>query len=72
METLDCYIDRLQNEFGLNAFYKETRVALPAWCDEDRKARKQLIERLYARPTRVRELIWLTRNAFRDVFPTWN
>jgi hypothetical protein len=69
---LIAIIDRLENEFALNPFYGEARVVAPEWYGEEHKAWNQMIERLYVRRTRVRELIWSTHNAVRDAFPNWN
>lgn len=71
METFDPWLDRLESEFTLNALYEEAQHVPPEWYGQDHEAWKGLIERLYLRRTRVRELIWSARNAVRDAFPNW-
>jgi HipA-like protein len=72
IETFDPWLDRIENEFTLSALYEEANRVPPEWYSEDEEAWKRLIEHLYLRRTRVRELIWSVRNAVRDAFPNWN
>lgn len=72
IETFDRWIDRLENEFTLSALYEEAQYIPSEWYGEDYEAWNRLIEHLYVRRTRVRELIWSARNAVRDAFPNWN
>lgn len=72
METFDPWIDRLENEFTLSVLYEEAQQVPPEWYDDDHDAWHRLIEHLYRRRNRVRELIWSARNALRDAFPNWN
>jgi hypothetical protein len=72
IETFDPWLDRLESEFTLSALSEEAQRVPAEWYGEDNCAWEGLIERLYARRTRTRELIWLTRNAVRDAFPNWN
>jgi hypothetical protein len=72
METFDHWLDLLENEFTLSALYEEAQHVPTEWYGEDHGAWEGLIERLYLRRTRVRELIWSTRNAVGDAFPNWN
>jgi hypothetical protein len=72
IETFDPWLDRLESEFTLSALHEEAQHVPTEWYGEDNYAWEALIERLYARRTRIRELIWLTRNAVRDAFPNWN
>jgi HipA-like protein len=72
IETFDPWIDRLENEFTLSALYEEARLIPTEWYGEDHEAWEGLIERLYLRRTRVRELIWSARNAVHGAFPNWN
>lgn len=41
------------------------------WCDRDRHLVARMLERLFCRRTRVRDLIEQTRKAAEDVFPNW-
>jgi hypothetical protein len=72
IETFAHWIDRLENEFTLSTLFEEAQQIPPEWYGEDHEALKRLIERLYVRRTRVRELIWSARNAVHDAFPNWN
>jgi hypothetical protein len=72
LQSFDPWLDRLENGLSLSMLYEEaSQVPLEWYCD-DHKTWKRLIERLYERRTRVRELIWSARNAVRDAFPNWN
>jgi hypothetical protein len=72
LESFDPWLDRMETGLSLDALYQEAQQVLPEWYEEDHKAWERLIERLYMRRTRVRELIWSARNAVRDAFPNWN
>jgi hypothetical protein len=72
MEAFDPWLDRLENCFTFEMLHEEARQVPPEWYGDDQDAWERLIERLYARRTRVRELIWSARNAVRDAFPNWH
>jgi HipA-like protein len=71
IETFDRWIDRLEKEFTLSALDEEAKRVPPEWYGEDHEAWNRLIEHLYLRLPRVRELIWSARNANPDAFPNW-
>jgi hypothetical protein len=71
IETFDPWLDRIENEFSLSGLYEEAKHVPTEWYGEDHDAWNRLIERLYARRTRVRELISSSRNVARDAFPNW-
>jgi hypothetical protein len=72
IESFDPWLDRLENGFSLGELYAEASQVPQEWYCDDHETWKRLIERLYERRTRVRELIWSARNAVRDAFPNWS
>jgi hypothetical protein len=72
IETFDPWLERLENEFTLSVIDEEAQHVPAEWIVEDLEAWRALIERLYSRCTRVRELIWSARNAVPTTFPKWN
>jgi hypothetical protein len=71
IESFDRWIQRLENDITLTVLYEEASHVPPEWYGEDYEAWNRLIEHLYLRRTRVRELIWSARNADRNSFPNW-
>ena len=71
IEAFDPWLDRLENCFTLNALCEEAQQVPTEWYGGDQGAWELLIERLYVRRTRVRELIWLAQKAVNDTFPNW-
>jgi hypothetical protein len=72
MESFDPWLDRLETGVSLTTLYEEALQVPPEWYGEDHEAWERLIEHLYVRRTRVRELIWSARNAVRNAFPNWD
>ena len=72
IESFDPWLDRLETGLSLSALHDEAMQVPPEWYAEDHEAWEGLIERLYVRRTRVRELIWSARNVVCDAFPNWN
>ena len=72
IESFDPWLDRLETGLSLSALYDEALQVPPEWYGEDHEAWERLIEHLYARRTRLRELIWAARNAIPEAFPNWN
>jgi hypothetical protein len=72
IEAFDPWLDRLESGLTLSTLYDVATHVPSEWYGEDHEAWEGLIERLYVRRTRVRELIWSARNAVRDAFPNWN
>jgi hypothetical protein len=70
--TFDRWIDWLENDLTLSLLYEEAQQVPPEWYGEDHDAWNRLIEHLYLRRTRLRELIWSARRADPDAFPKWN
>jgi hypothetical protein len=71
IEAFDPWLDRLDC-LTLETLHEEAQQVPPEWYCDDQDAWMRLIERLYARRQRVRELIWSARNAARYAFPNWN
>jgi hypothetical protein len=71
IESFSPWLDRLETRLSLSALYEDAQQVPSEWYCDDDETWKRLIERLYARRTRVRELIWSARNAVRDAFPNW-
>jgi hypothetical protein len=71
IEAFDPWLDRLESCFTLNALCEEAKHVPTEWYGGDQGAWKFLIERLYVRRTRVRELIWSAKKAVDDIFPNW-
>jgi hypothetical protein len=72
LESFDPWLDRLETGFSLGELFAEASRVPPEWYCNDHEALGRMIERLYKRRTRVRELIWSARNAAPDAFPNWN
>jgi hypothetical protein len=72
IESFDPWLERLETGFSLSALLEEALQVPPEWYGEDHEGWKYLIEHLYVRRTRVRELIWSARNTVCDAFPNWN
>jgi HipA-like protein len=71
IETFDPWVDRLESEFSLNDLYEEAKQIPLEWIGQDCEARDMLIEKLFVRRLRVRELIWSARNAIPNPFLNW-
>jgi hypothetical protein len=71
LESFDPWLDRLENGLSLSMLHEEASLVPQEWYSDDHETWKRLVERLYERRTRVRELIWSARNTARDAFPNW-
>jgi hypothetical protein len=71
MESFEPWLVRLEKQMTEAVLGEEAGRIPPEWYGDDWTALEQLIERLYARRTRVRELIFAARNSGRDPFPNW-
>lgn len=71
MESFEPWLDRLDKHMTESALGEEAGRIPPEWYADDWQALERLIERLYARRRRVRELILSARNSGRDPFPNW-
>ncbi len=71
MEAFEPWIERLEKRITKEALGEEAGRIPPEWYQHDWDSLERLLERLYARRKRVRELILAARNSGRDPFPNW-
>jgi hypothetical protein len=72
IQSFDPWLDRLETNLSLSTLYEEALNVPPEWYGEDYGTLEYLVERLYLRRSRVRELILSARNAAPEKFPNWN
>ena len=71
MDSFEPWLGRVEKHMTEAALGEEAGHIPPEWYGDDWNALERLIERLYARRTRLRELILSARNSGRDPFPNW-
>jgi hypothetical protein len=71
MNAFEPWLSRLENQITERVLGEEAAQIPPEWYGGDWDAMEQLIERLFKRRQRVRELIFSARNSGRDPFPNW-
>ncbi len=71
MDAFEPWIERLEKRITEAMLGEEAEQIPPEWYQDDWDALARLLERLYARRKRVRELILSARNSGRDPFPNW-
>jgi hypothetical protein len=71
MESFEPWLARLENKITERVLGEEAAQIPPEWYGGDWGALEQLIDRLYRRRERVRELILSARNSGREPFPNW-
>jgi hypothetical protein len=71
MDAFEPWLARLENQMTERVLGEEASQIPPEWYGGDWDALERLIERLYRRRERVRELIFSARNSGRDPFPNW-
>jgi hypothetical protein len=71
MDSFEPWLGRLEKHFTEAVLGEEAGHIPPEWYADDWTALERLIERLYSRRTRLRELIFSARNSGRDPFPNW-
>jgi hypothetical protein len=71
MEAFEPWLGRLENQITERVLGEEAARIPPEWYGGDWDALERLLERLYSRRKRVRELILSARNSGRDPFPNW-
>jgi len=71
MEAFEPWLSRLETQISERVLGEEAAQIPPEWYGGDWNAMEQLIEKLYRRRDRVRELLLSARNSGRDPFPNW-
>jgi HipA-like kinase len=71
MEAFEPWLARLDHQITERVLGEEAAQIPPEWYAGDWDALERLIERLYHRRERVRELILSARNSGREPFPNW-
>ena len=71
MESFEPWLSRLEKQITERVLGEEAAQIPPEWYAGDWNALERLIERLYRRRERVRELILSARNSGREPFPYW-
>jgi hypothetical protein len=71
MEAFEPWLARLENQITERVLGEEAAQIPPEWYAGDWNALERLLERLYNRRQRVRELILSARNSGREPFPNW-
>ncbi len=71
LESFEPWLARLEKQITERVLGEEAARIPPEWYGGDWTELERLIERLYRRRERVRELILSARNSGRDPFPNW-
>ena len=71
MEVFEPWLARLENRITEAVLGEEAARIPPEWYEDDWDALECLLDQLYARRKRVRELILSARNSGREPFPNW-
>jgi hypothetical protein len=71
MEAFEPWLARLENRITERVLGEEAAQIPPEWYAGDWNELERLLERLYRRRERVRELLLAARNSGRDPFPNW-
>jgi hypothetical protein len=71
MDAFEPWLERLEKRITEAMLGEEAERIPPEWYQDDWDALARLLEKLYARRKRVRELILSARNSGRDPFPNW-
>lgn len=71
MESFEPWLDWLENHLSLDTLYEEAERVPAEWYARDHDSMERLVERLYARRTRVRELIRSASQTAPNPFANW-
>ena len=71
MEAFEPWLARLEKQITERVLGEEAAQIPPEWYGGDWDELERLLERLYRRRERVRELLLAARNSGRDPFPNW-
>jgi hypothetical protein len=72
MVSFEPWLDRLEKLITEDVLLGEARLIPPEWYLGEWSEMQRLLERLYGRRARVRELIFSTARSDRNPFPNWN
>ncbi len=70
-DAFEPWLERLEKHITEAALGEEAGQIPPEWYNGDWDSLQRLLERLFQRRKRVRELLWAARNSGRDPFPNW-
>jgi hypothetical protein len=71
MHSFAPWLDRLESRFGERVLDEIASEIPPEWYNSDQDALYQLLERLWARRRRVRDLLLTAKDTYRQPFPNW-
>ena len=71
IDSFEPWIERLEQQITEEVLRDEALRIPPDWYDDDWPALQSLLERLYSRRLRVRELICTAHESNRNPFPNW-
>ena len=71
IDSFEPWIERLERQITEEVLQDEAMRIPPDWYDDDWPALQSLLERLYSRRLRVRELICTAHESNRNPFPNW-
>ena len=71
MDAFEPWLERLETRITEAVLGEEAEHIPPEWYQNDWDALARLLDKLYARRRRVRELILAARNSGREPFPNW-
>jgi hypothetical protein len=71
IEDFEPWLRWLENDLSLDILYQDAEKVPVEWLSRDQEAWRGLIERLYARRTQLRPLIWSAKNSVPNFFPNW-
>jgi hypothetical protein len=71
LESFDQWLNYVETEVTLSSLYQDAQQVPSEWLGGSREILNRLIERLYARRRRVRDLIRSAQKIVPDAFPNW-
>jgi hypothetical protein len=71
IEAFEPWLDWLENRLSLDILREEADKVPVEWYERDHERWNRLVERLYTRRTRVRELVWSARSMSPNPFANW-
>jgi len=71
LDSFEPWLGRLENRITRAALGEAAEQIPPEWYQDDAAALEELLERLYQRRERVRELLVSARDSNRIPFPNW-